>query len=91
MKNFFFLLLSLFLITNSYSQTRLSIDEDFEKYGYDHETLALIPLNVKISLRPKQMKSLSKDDLEQMQENESYSFQQAFYSWCLKREDQDKL
>jgi len=89
------IILSLFVLTafvlNSQGQTRLFVDPEFSKYGNDHQSIAIIPFNTTVTLRPKQMQSLKEGDLERMQLQESLNIQQSMYSWFLKRKQQGKL
>ncbi len=73
------------------AQTRLFVDPEFSRIGYNHKIIAVVPFRVTISLRPKQMQSLQEGQLEKMQEDESRSIQMALYAWFLKRRQQGKL
>ncbi|MEM9896923.1 MAG: hypothetical protein AAF789_11175 [Bacteroidota bacterium] len=88
-----FILISLVLSVSisAFSQTKLFIEPEFYTYGGDHKIIAILPFKTTISLRPKQMSSLKKGQLEKLQENESASIQQSMYSWFLKRKQQGKM
>ncbi|WKN41546.1 hypothetical protein [Tunicatimonas pelagia] len=58
---------------------------DFEQLAKDHKTLAIIPFDATVKLRPKQMKDMSADDLARMEEQEGESVQSALYSYFLRR------
>lgn len=73
------------------AQTRLFVDPNFSSVGNNHKTIAVIPFETSISLRPKQMKELHEGELEKMEERESKDIQYAMYSWFLKRKQQGKL
>lgn len=83
--------LMIFLLHSAKAQTRLFVDAEFSKIGYDHKVIAVVPFRVTISLRPKQMQSLQQGQLEKMQEDESRSIQMALYAWFLKRRQQGKM
>jgi hypothetical protein len=83
--------LMIFLLHSAKAQTRLFVDPEFSKIGYDHKVIAVVPFRVTISLRPKQMQSLQQGQLEKMQEDESRSIQMALYAWFLKRRQQGKM
>jgi hypothetical protein len=83
--------LMIFLLHSAKAQTRLFVDPEFGKIGYDHKVIAVVPFRVTISLRPKQMQSLQQGQLEKMQEDESRSIQMALYAWFLKRRQQGKM
>ena len=77
----------LFLLTSffSYSQTKLYIHKDADKYVENTETIAILPLNVQVKMRPKQMKDYSLEELEELQKSESLDIQKAMHSWFLTR------
>ena len=58
---------------------------DFDQLAKDHQTLAIIPFDATVKLRPKQMKELSSEDLARMEEQEGASVQSALESYFLKR------
>ena len=77
----------IFLLTSffSYSQTKLYIHKDADKYVENTETIAILPLNVQVKMRPKQMKDYSLEELEELQKSESLDIQKAMHSWFLTR------
>ena len=77
----------LFLLTSffSYSQTKLYIHKDADKYVENTETIAILPLNVQVKMRPKQMKDYSLEELEELQKSQSLDIQKAMHSWFLTR------
>lgn len=58
---------------------------DFSELAQDHQTLAIIPFDATVKLRPKQMKELSSEDLARMEEQEGESIQSALESYFLRR------
>ena len=89
----FKLLLALTLLVGATveAQTHLFEHPDFETIAKDHKTIAIIPFSAKVSLRPKQMKEITAEQLKEMEINEGSSIQTAMYSWFLKRKKRGKL
>ena len=89
----FKLLLALTLLVGATveAQTHLFEHPDFETIARDHKTIAIIPFSAKVSLRPKQMKEITAEQLKEMEINEGSSIQTAMYSWFLKRKKRGKL
>ena len=89
----FKLLLALTLLVGATveAQTHLFEHPDFETIARDHKTIAIIPFSAKVSLRPKQMKEITAEQLKEMEMNEGTSIQTAMYSWFLKRKKRGKL
>ena len=58
---------------------------DFGQLAKDHETLAIIPFQANVKLRPKQMREMSSEDVARMEEQEGEAVQDALYSYFLKR------
>jgi hypothetical protein len=74
-----------------FSQTNLFEHPEFDEIAKDHKVIAVIPFKTSISLRPKQMKDISPEQLERMEKSEGKSIQSAMYSWFLKRKKRGKL
>ncbi len=89
----FKLLLALTLLVGATveAQTHLFEHPDFETIAKDHKTIAIIPFSAKVSLRPKQMKEITAEQLKEMEISEGQSIQTAMYSWFLKRKKRGKL
>lgn len=82
-----FLTLTLTLVSLiSFAQTSLNEHPKFEEYAKTHETIAILPFNTSITLRPNEMKSISTSQMEKMEKDEGISIQNAMYSWFLKRD-----
>lgn len=90
-KSLLFVFMMLLLIHSVDAQTRLFVDPEFNKIGNNHNTIAVIPFRVTISLRPKQMQALKEGQLEKMEEDESRNIQMALFAWFLKRRQQGKM
>ena len=73
------------------AQTHLFEHPDFETIAKDHKSIAIIPFSAKVSLRPKQMKEITPEQLKEMEISEGESIQTAMYSWFLKRKKRGKL
>jgi len=73
------------------AQTNLFEHPDFETIAKDHKSIAIIPFSAKVSLRPKQMKEITAEQLKEMEMHEGQSIQTAMYSWFLKRKKRGKL
>ena len=91
MQNIFVFTLLLALSYPSYSQTHLYENPKFDELVKNHEIIGIIPFKASITLRPKQMKEFTPEQLEKMEIAEGQSVQGAFYSWFMKREKQGKL
>ncbi len=90
-KNWWIFILALFLAgQDAMSQTNLYVNPDFVKIAKTHKIIAVLPFSATISLRPKQMKSVSVNKLRNMEKDEGYSIQNALQSWFLKRKMQGK-
>jgi hypothetical protein len=60
---------------------------DFDKITKKHKTVAILPTNVAIQLRPNEMKNMKDGYLEDMEAKTGYSIQDKIYVWLLKRSD----
>lgn len=82
-----FLTLTLTLLSLiSFAQTSLYKHPKFEEYAKSHETIAILPFSTSITLRPKEMKSISTSQIDKMEQDEGISVQNAMFSWFLKRD-----
>ena len=85
------LVLTLLVGATVEAQTHLFEHPDFETIAKDHKSIAIIPFSAKVSLRPKQMKEITPEQLKEMEISEGESIQTAMYSWFLKRKKRGKL
>lgn len=86
------ILLAFLMITGmTFSQTHLYEHPNFDELTKNHQVLAIVPFNTSITLRPKQMKDISPEQLNRMEEDEGLSIQSAMYSWFLKRKKRGKF
>lgn len=58
---------------------------DFSEVTAKHKTVALLPTEVSMQLRPNEMKKTTPEQLNQMQEQTGKDIQDKMYSWFLKR------
>lgn len=79
------LLIFLLISTYSISQTKLYVHPDGDNYAKNTQTIALLPLNVQVKLRPKQLKDFTSEQIEEMEKNESLDIQKGMHSWFLTR------
>ena len=74
-----------------YAQTNLYEHPDFDQIAKSHEVISIIPFKTSITLRPKQMKDITPEQLDRMEKAEGESIQSAMYSWFLKRKKRGTL
>jgi len=91
MKKAFISLLFLSMVYLTHAQTHLYENPDFDRLTASHEMIAILPFKASVTLRPKQMKDITPEQLNKMEESEGLSIQSAMYSWFLKRDKRQKL
>lgn len=91
MKKALLSLIFLSLACLTYAQTHLYENPDFDRLTASHEIIAIVPFKASVTLRPKQMKDITPEQLQRMEESEGLSIQSAMYSWFLKRDKRQKL
>jgi len=64
--------------------------QDFDNRTANHKTVAILPAEVSIQLRPNEMKNTSAEQLKNMEKNTGETIQDKMYSWFLKRSDKYK-
>ena len=84
-------LLLLFVCVNVFSQTKLFVHPDGDNYAANTATIALIPLNVQVKLRPKQLKDFTSEQIVDMAHDESLDIQKGMHSWFLARQKRGEL
>jgi hypothetical protein len=62
----------------------------FSDVASTHKTVAIIPADVMISLRPNEAKKITPEQLEQNQQSTGYAIQEKMYGWFLRRSDRFK-
>lgn len=86
------LLFSLVLVAfSAQGQTSFYEHPEFPQRASTHEVIAILPFDVSINLRPKDMKDMSADQIATMAESESKGVQNALFSWFLKRKKQGRF
>ncbi|MCA8831435.1 hypothetical protein [Hymenobacter pini] len=62
--------------------------QDFRTYAPKHKTVAILPADVTMQLRPNQTRNTSAQQLQDMQQRSSFDFQDRIYAWLLRRNQQ---
>ena len=75
----------------STAQTKLYVHPQFDQLAKDHKTIAIVPFDAYVSLRPKQMKEITPEQLTEMQKGEGLAIQQSMFTWFLQRQKKGKL
>ena len=91
MKKLVLFIFTIFFTNSIISQTNLFENPDFDKIAKDHKVIGVIPFKASVTLRPKQMKDITSEQLERMEKSEGESIQSAMYSWFLKRKKRGTL
>ena len=88
------ILLSILLLTsiqNVLAQTNLYENPNFDEIAKSHKIIAIVPFKTQVTLRPKQMKDMTAEQLNRVEKSEGESIQSAMYSWFLKRKKRGDL
>ena len=80
-----------FLDQQQVAQTKLFEHPNFETIAKDHKSIAILPFSAKVSLRPKQMKEITPEQLKDMEFGEGRAIQNSMYTWFLNRQKRGKL
>lgn len=70
MKKLLLLALTIFFSNLIFAQTNLFEHPDFDKIAQKHKIIGVIPFKASITLRPKQMKDITPEQLEKMEKSE---------------------
>ena len=89
MKKLFTLLAAAIIVLTSCGP-KIYKTNDFESKTASHKTVAILPADVFIQLRPNEMKKLSETQLAELQRKTGQNIQDRMYSWFLKRSDKFK-
>lgn len=81
----------LVLVVPSFAQTNFYEDPRFDAIARTHETIAILPFDAAVTLRPKQMKDITPEQLDRMEVAEGEGIQNAMHSWFLKRKKRGSL
>lgn len=80
-----------FFALTATAQTRLYENPQFDLIAKDHKTLAILPFEASVKLRPKQMKEITAEQLQEMAQSEGLAIQNSLYTWFLARKKRGKL
>jgi len=75
----------------SYSQTKLYVHPDANKYVSETNLIAILPLETEIKLRPKQLKDFTPEQMKEMEIKEGRNIQKSMHSWFLNKKKKGKL
>ena len=85
-------LLFLFIIPIvSFTQTKLYVHPDADEYVKNTKSIAILPLDVQVKLRPKELKDFTSEQMVEMNQREAKDIQKAMYSWFLTRKKRGTL
>jgi len=87
------ILLLLFLTSQFYlnAQTKLYVHPDADNYAANTKSIAMIPLDVQVKLRPKQLKDFTTEQIVEMEKAESLDIQKGMHTWFLTRKKRGSL
>ena len=80
-----------FVSISSNAQTKLYVHPDADSYVETTKSIAILPLDVQVKLRPKELKDFSQEQIIEMNKKESKDIQRAMYSWFLTRKKRGTL
>lgn len=63
---------------------------DFRSYAPNHKTVAILPADVTISMRPNQARNTSAEQMRTLQQQTALDFQSRIYAWLLRRQQQSR-
>jgi len=73
------------------SQTKLYVHPDGDRYAFNTETIAILPLRTQVKLRPKELKDFTPEQIVQMGKDEALDIQKGMHTWFLKRKQRGEL
>ncbi len=91
MKNIFLIVMACLFCSTINGQTNLYVNPEFEAIALEHKIIAVVPFKTQVTLRPKQMKDMTPEQLDRLEKAEGEGIQTAMYSWFLKRKKRGKL
>lgn len=91
MKKLLFATVLLFFALIGYSQTHLYENPNFDELTKDHKIIAIVPFKTTVTLRPKDMKDMTPEQLHKMEISEGEGIQSGMYSWFLKRKKNGEM
>lgn len=79
-------------ISTVWAQTKeIYTNPQFYSLAKDHQVLAILPFAAQISLRPNQMRNMSAEDLDRLEESEGKAVQNALQTYFLKQKGKQNL
>ncbi|MCY4560811.1 MAG: hypothetical protein OXC03_00545 [Flavobacteriaceae bacterium] len=72
-------------------QTKLYVHPQAEDYVNTTNTIAILPFQVTMELRPKERERISEEELKEMELETAVSIQKSMYSWFLTRKKRGKF
>lgn len=84
-------ILTLFITSALFAQTKLYVHPDAKQYVSNTKTIAILPLDTSVKLRPKELKNFTQEQIVEMENAQSLSIQKAMYSWFLTRKKRGEL
>lgn len=73
------------------SQTNFFEDPRFPSVAKTHDVIAILPFDARVTLRPRQMRDVTPEQLDRMEKAEGDGIQGAMHSWFLKRKKRGSL
>ncbi|MBC5994079.1 hypothetical protein [Pontibacter cellulosilyticus] len=90
MKKIFYLILFMSpLFLGSCMNRAIYTSPDFPVKAQQHQTIAILPFETIINLRPNQMRKLGPEGQRELEQKESYAVQGALYSYFLKEKGKE--
>ena len=84
-------IIALFFTSYLAAQTKLYVHPDGDNYAANTKTMAILPLDTQVKLRPKQLKDFTSEQIVEMQKNEALDIQKGMHSWFLTRKKRGSL
>jgi len=91
MKKLLFTLAIAMFSVSVFAQTRLYVNPEFNQITRNHRVIAVLPFQVSLQLRPKQMRGITPSQLKEMEYSEGKDVQTAMFSWFLARSKKGML
>ncbi len=85
-----FILLTAVALLGAGCAPQIYKSNDFESKTADHKTVAILPAEVFMQLRPNEMKKITAEQFADMQKKTGESIQDKMYTWFLKRSNKFK-
>ena len=91
MKKLLLILVVVLFSTSAFTQTRLYVNPAFGQKTKNHKVIAVLPFQVTLKLRPKQMRDITPQQLTDMEYSQGKGIQSAMFSWFLARGKKGQL